>query len=89
MKEGRQDLEAKRLKNTSATNRIQKASKPGQSKVRNHNKSVIGEEIGSQDLLIATPELHYNKMGDQHLLLENLNLSQQNSTCVPGRLKTD
>ena len=88
VKEGRQDLEAKRLKNTFATNRIQKASKAGQSKVRNHNKSVIGEEIGSQDLLIATPELHYNKMGDQHLLLENLNLSQQNSTCVLGRLKT-
>ena len=41
---------------------------PGQSKFRKHNESVIGEEIGSQDLLIATPELLYNKMGDQHLL---------------------
>ena len=67
----RQDPEARRLpKNTSTTNRIQKACKPGQSKVRKHNESVRGEEIGSQDLLIMTPELHYNKMGDQHLLLE-------------------
>lgn len=40
------------MKNTSTTNRIHKASKPGQSKVRKHNESVIGEEIGSQDLLI-------------------------------------
>ena len=67
----RQDPEARRLKNTSTANRIQKASKPGQSKVRKHNESVIGEEIGSQaDLLIATPEFHYNEIGDQHLLLE-------------------
>ena len=67
----RQDPEARRLpKNTSTTNRIQKACKPGQSKVTKHNESVISEEIGSQDLLIATPGLHYNKMGDQHLLLE-------------------
>ena len=44
--------EARRLKNTSTTKRIQKASKPGQSKVRKHNEmeSVIGEEIGSEDL---------------------------------------
>ena len=61
----RQDPEARRLpKNSSTTNRIQKACKPGQSKVRKQL------EIGSQDLLIVTPELHYNKMGDQHLLLE-------------------
>ena len=60
----------RQLKNTFTTNRIQKASKPGQSKVRKHNESVIGEEIGSQDLLLATPELHYNEIGDQHLLLE-------------------
>ena len=67
----RQDPEARRLKNTSTANRIQKASKPGQSKVRKHNESVIGEEIGSQaDLSIATPEFHYNEIGDQHLLLE-------------------
>ena len=66
----RQDLEVRRLNNTSTTNRIQEASKPGQSKVRPHNESVIGEEIGSQDLLIATSELHYNIMGDQLLLLE-------------------
>ena len=65
-----QDPEARRLKNTSTTNRIQKACKPGQSKVRKHNESVRSEEIGSRDLLIATPKLHYNKMGDQHLLLE-------------------
>lgn len=62
----RQDPEAKWLKNTSTTNRIQRACKPGQSKVRNHNESVIREEICSQDLLIATPKLHYNKMDDQH-----------------------
>lgn len=66
----RQDPEARRMKNTSTTNRIQKACKPGQSKVRKHNESVISEEIGSQDLLTAIPELHYNKMGDKHLLLE-------------------
>lgn len=66
----RQDPDARQLKNTSTTNRIQKASKPGQSKVRKHNESVIGKEIGSQDLLIATLELHYNTIGDQHLLLE-------------------
>ena len=66
----RQDPESRRLKNTSTTNRIEKASKPGQSKVRKHNESVVGEEIGNQDLLITTPELHYNNMGDQHLLLE-------------------
>ena len=53
--------------NTSTTNRIQKGSKPGQSKVRKHNES---EEISSQDLLLETPELHYNEIGDQHLLLE-------------------
>ena len=66
----RQDPEARRLKNISTTNRIHKESKPGCSKVRKHNESVVGEEIGSQDLLIATPEVHYNKMGDEHLLLE-------------------
>lgn len=66
----RQDPEARRLKNTSTTNRIQKASKRGQSKVRKHNESSIGEEIGSQDLLLATPELHYNEIGDQHPMLE-------------------
>ena len=65
-----QDPEARRLQNTSTTNRIQKACKPGQSKVRKHNESVGSEEIGGQDLLIVTLELHYNKMGDQHLLLE-------------------
>ena len=32
----RQDPETKRLKNASTTNRIQKATKPDQSKVRNH-----------------------------------------------------
>ena len=66
----RQDPEARRLKNTSSTNRIQKASKAGQSKVGKHNESVTGKEISSEDFLIATPELHYNKIGDQHLLLE-------------------
>ena len=66
----RQVPEAGRLKNISTTNRIHKPSKPGQSYVRKQNESVIGEEIGSQDLLIATPEVHYNKMGDQRLLLE-------------------
>ena len=66
----RQDPEQRRLKNPSTTNRIQKASKPGQSKVREHNESVLGEEIGIQDLLIATPELHYNRISDHHLLLE-------------------
>lgn len=67
----RQDPEARRLpKNTSTTNRIQNACKPVQSKVRKHNESVRSEEIGSQDLLIATPKLHCNKMLDQHLLLE-------------------
>ena len=59
------------MKNTSTTSRIQKASKPGQLKVRKHNESVIGEEIGGQDLLITSPESHYNKIGDQYLLLEN------------------
>mgnify|MGYP002259979505 CR=1 FL=1 len=40
----RQDPEARRLpKNTSTTNRIQKACKPGQSKVRKHNESVRSE----------------------------------------------
>ena len=39
----------------------------GQSKVRKHNES---EEISSQDLLLATPELHYSEIGGQHLLLE-------------------
>lgn len=67
----RQDPEARRLKNTSTTNRIQKeTSKPGISKVKKDNESVIGEEIGSQDLLLATPELHYKEIGDQHPLLE-------------------
>ena len=67
----RQDPEARRLKNTSTTNRIQKeTSKPAISKVRKDNESVIGEEIGSQDLLLATPELHYKEIGDQHPLLE-------------------
>ena len=66
----RQDPEARRLKNISTTNRIHKESKSGRSKVRKHNESAIDEEIGSQDLLIATPEVHYNKMGDEHLLLE-------------------
>ena len=69
----RQDPEAKRFKNASTTNRnIRKASKPGQSKVKKclhfvepqdhleHNESVIGEEIGNQDLLLVTPELHHN-----------------------------
>ena len=76
----RQDPEARRLpKNTSTTNRIQKACKPGQSKVRKHDENVISEEIVSQDLLIATPKLHYNKMGDQHLLLG------KTSACGPPR----
>ena len=35
-----------------------------------HNESVIGEKICSEDLLIATPEVHYNEIGDQLLLLE-------------------
>ena len=48
----RQDPEARRLKNTSTTNGIHKACKPGHWKVRKHNESVIGEEISSQDLLI-------------------------------------
>lgn len=65
----RQDPETRRLKNTCTTSRIQKACKPGQSKVRKHNETVISEAIGSQDLFIATPELYYNKIDDQHLLL--------------------
>ena len=56
----RQDPEARRLKNTSTTNRIQKASKRGQSKVRKHNESSIGEEIGSQDLLLIVPSFVTN-----------------------------
>ena len=52
----RLDPEARRLKNTSTTNRIQKARKPGQSKIRKHNESVISEEIGSPGVLIETPE---------------------------------
>ena len=56
--------------NTSTTNSIQKACKPGQLKVRKHHESFISEKIGSQDLLIGTPELRYNKMGDQHLWLK-------------------
>ena len=83
-----QDPEVRRLKNASTTNRIQKASKPVHSKVRKcldfvepredhleHKESVIGEEIGNQDLLLATPELHYNEslISDQHLLLEKSN----------------
>ena len=51
----RQDPEARRLMNTSTTNTIQKACKPGQLKVRKHNESFISEKIGSQDLLIGTP----------------------------------
>ena len=65
----RQDPEARRLKNTSTTKRIQKAGKHGQSKFREYNESVVGEEICSQDLLIATPEVHYHEMGDKLLLL--------------------
>ena len=38
--------------------------------IKKHNETVISEGIGSQDLFIATPELHYNKMDDQHPLLE-------------------
>ena len=64
------------MKNTSTTNRIQRACKPGQSKVRKYSESVISEDIGSQDLLIATPKLHNNKMGDQHLLLEKRQLAE-------------
>ena len=58
------------MKNAFTTERIQKASKPDLSKVRKcldsmelqeghleHNEIVIGKEIGSQDLLLATPEL--------------------------------
>jgi len=37
-----------------------------------HDKSIIGEEIGNQDLFLVAPELHHNDtlIGDQHLLLE-------------------
>ena len=84
----RQDPEARRLpKNTSTTNRIQTACKPGQSKVRKHDESVISEEIGSQDWLIATPKLHYNKMGDQHLLLAKTSACRPPRTCVLRKLK--
>ena len=73
----------RRLKNTSTTNRIPKAHKPGQWRVRKHNESVIGEEIGSEDLLIATPKLHYNEVGDS-----SKNISQQNPACALRRSKT-
>lgn len=50
----RQDPEARRLKNTSTTNRIQKeTSKPGISKVRKDNESVIGEEIVACDTRVT------------------------------------
>ena len=65
-----------KIEEYSTTNRIHKESKPGQSKVRKHNQSVIGKEISSRDLLIVTTEVHYNKMGDQHLLLKKLHTAE-------------
>ena len=75
----------KQLNNTSITNRTQKIIKPGQFWFRKcldfvepqvghleHNESVVGKEIGGQDLLPATPELHCSEIGDQHLCSKTL-----------------
>lgn len=43
-----------------------------------HNESVVGKEISSKGLLPATPELHYNEIVDQHLLLEKPQLTELN-----------
>lgn len=43
-----------------------------------HNESVVGKEISSKGLLPATPELRYNEIVDQHLLLEKPQLTELN-----------
>lgn len=53
-----------------------------------HNESVVGKEISSKGLLPATPELHYNEIVDQHLLLEKPQLTELNVRLTVRRSKT-